>query len=377
MLLLSFGFFGCTQNPQPEQQLGLSQSERLQSEPTQTGQTAESERLQTESLSQKIPVIVAIEPQAFFLSQIGGDRVHVEVLVPTGKEPETYVPNPEKIKQFAKSRLFFRIGFPSEQTLLPKLQTVAPNLRIVDTRKGLPLRKMLGHTHFDPQVSHLETASHSETAFDVETKEVGHNHVEEDCSEQTICEQAGSEQAESERDQPVVVTGDDFVESGLDPHIWLSPTLVKQQATTICAALCEFDPTNRLEYEGNLDRFLVQLEETRIKVADILRDQRGATIYVFHPAYGYFCEEFELRQRAIEVEGKSPKPKELADWIRRAKEDKVKRILIQPEFNPAPAEQIAKQVDAKVIIHSSLGRDYFHDLIELAELIAQDHTSGN
>ena len=260
--------------------------------------------------------MVSIEPQKFFVQKIAGDRVAVEVLVPTGKEPETYVPSPDKIKKLAQSRIFFRIGFPSEETFLPKLKTLAPNLKIVDTREGVTLRQMEAHDH---------------------DHEHGHDHHHAD---------------------------------GMDPHIWLSPSLVLWQTDSILHALVELDPEGKAEFEENAKIFRQELEETRAKIAEILAPHQGETIYVFHPAYGYFCDEFGLKQKAIEVEGKSPKIKELAEWKRQALEDNVHLILVQPEFNPAPAEKIAAEIGAKAVVHSTLGPNYLDDLVELAKLIS-------
>ncbi|MCL2304895.1 MAG: zinc ABC transporter substrate-binding protein [Planctomycetaceae bacterium] len=271
---------------------------------------------QEETSSCKVPsVVVSIEPQKFFVERIAGDRVHVEVLVPTGKEPETYVPTPDKIKKLAQSRVFFRIGFPSEETFLPKLQTLAPRLKVVDTRKGLPLRALEEHDHGE-----------------------------------TPC-------------------GD-----GADPHVWLSPTLVLLQTETILQALVELDPEGKALFEENAEIFRRELEQARTEIAAILASHKGETVYVFHPAYGYFCDEFGLKQRAIEVEGKSPKMKELAQWKHQAEVDHARVILIQPEFNPAPAELIAGEIGAKVVVHSTLGPSYLRNLVELAKIIA---TAGN
>jgi len=256
-------------------------------------------------------VIVSIEPQKFFVEKIAADRINVEVLVPAGKEPETYVPAPDKIKKLALGRIFFRTGFPSEATFLPKLKTLAPRLKIIDTREGLPLREMEDHNHECPH-----------------------------CDE------------------------------GTDPHLWLSPTLVLQQVDTILQALIELDPEGKAAFEENAENFRQELKRTRAEIAEILAPNQGETVYVFHPAYGYFCDEFGLKQKAIEVDGKSPKIKELAQWKRQAEEDGARIILVQPEFNPTPAEIIAKEIGAKVAIHSPLDPDYLNNLIELAKMIS-------
>lgn len=262
----------------------------------------------------RLRVIVSIDPQACFLERIGGDRVSVEVLVPSGKEPETYTPSPDKIKKLARGDVFFRIGFPAEQSLLPRLASIAPKLRIVDTRADLDLRQAGSHAH--------EHASGCDCGID-----------------------------------------------GVDPHTWVSPELVKKQAATIRDALVSLDPDGKAEYEANCEKFVAELTDLQREIREQLAHAQGKTIYAYHPTYGYFCDEFGLTQKAIEVDGKAPTPKTLADWIRNARDDEVRVIFVQPEFNRSAAEKVAQSTGAKLVAHSTLDRDYFQSMRELAVLI--------
>ena len=45
-----------------------------------------------------------------------------------------------------------------------------------------------------------------------------------------------------------------------DPHIWLSPELVKIQSQTIYEALSELDPAHEAEFKANLDAFIADIE---------------------------------------------------------------------------------------------------------------------
>ena len=278
----------------------------------------------------RLRVVVSIDPQACFLERIGGDRVSVEVLVPSGKEPETYTPSPDKIKKLSRSSVFFRVGFPAEQSLLPRLESIAPKLLIVDTRTNLDLRQAVPHSHDEHDAAH----DHSHTV------------------------------------------GCDCGIDGIDPHTWVSPTLVKKQAETIRDALVSLDPAGKAEYEANCEKFVAELTELQQYIREQLTHAEGKTIYVYHPTYGYFCDEFGLVQKAIEVDGKSPTPKTLADWIRSARDDEVRVIFVQPEFNRSAAEKIAQSTGAKLVAHSTLDRDYFQSMRNLADLIREAY-EGN
>ena len=277
----------------------------------------------------RLRVVVSIDPQACFLERIGGDRVSVEVLVPPGKEPETYTPSPDKIKKLARSDVFFRVGFPTETSLLPRLESIAPKLQIIDTRANLNLRLADPHSH--------DTHAH-----DTDGHTHGHSHA----------------------------AGCDCGIDGVDPHVWVSPALVKKQAETIRDALISLDPDGKAEYEANCGKFVAELTELQQQIREQLATVQGNTIYVYHPTYGYFCDEFGLVQKAIEVDGKAPTPKSLADWIRSARDDEVRIIFVQPEFNRSAAEKVAESTGAKLVSHSTLDRDYFKSMRELANLIS-------
>ena len=270
----------------------------------------------------RLRVVVSIDPQACFVERIGGDRVAVEVLVPAGKEPETYTPTPGQIKLFARSRVFFRVGFPAETALLPKLESVAPRLKVVDTRANIldDLRQSDPHGHD------------------------GHVH------------------------------GCDCGIDGIDPHVWVSPALVMRQAETIRDTLTALDPDGKADYEANCERFVADLAELQAEIRERLSPYQGKSIYVYHPTYGYFCDEFGLEQKAIEVDGKPPTPKTLADWIGNARRDEVRVIIVQPEFNRSAAEKVAESTGAKLVTHSTLSRDYFQSMRDLVVLIEEAHS---
>ncbi|MCL2347802.1 MAG: zinc ABC transporter substrate-binding protein [Planctomycetaceae bacterium] len=275
-------------------------------------------------IDDKLPVMVGVEPQAFFVERIGGDRVSVEVLVPSGKEPETYTPSPDQIKKLARCKVFFRVGFVAEESLLSRLKTIAPKLLVIDTRQSLSLRQQESHQH-------------------------DHDYLNANTSSGAGCS-----------------------DDGIDPHVWVSPALVKLQAKTILDALISLDKAGEKEYRTNYNQWIADLDEIQRQLHEQLDPFRGKAIYVYHPTYGYFCDEFGLVQKAVEIEGKSPTPKILADWIKDIKDEKVKYLIVQPEFNSSVSEKIHETTGTKLLPHSTLDRDYFGMLKKLTAIIKEN-----
>ncbi|MEA2059083.1 MAG: zinc ABC transporter substrate-binding protein [Thermodesulfobacteriota bacterium] len=103
------------------------------------------------SPQKKLTVFVSIPPQACFAQRIGRDKLNVDVLLPPGKSPATYAPTPGQMIKFSRAALYFSIGVPFEQELVPKLEKFSKHLKIVDTRQGIKMRTFANGTK-DPHI---------------------------------------------------------------------------------------------------------------------------------------------------------------------------------------------------------------------------------
>jgi len=257
----------------------------------------------------KIKVFVSILPQKYFVERIGGDLVDVLVMVEPGKSPATYDPTPKKMSKLSKTNLYFSIGVAFENIWLDKIHSANPQMKIIDTRKGIKLRTMV-HPH---------------------------NH----------------EKAKGMK----------------DPHIWLSPTLVKRQAETIYLALAEAMPEHEGILKKNLEDFARDLDKVKTEIHEILKPIKKRKIMLFHPSLGYFCDEFGFTQIPIETEGKEPCAKSLHKIILTAEKEGINTILVQKQFSITTAKNIAESVGAKLEFFDPLAYDYLDNLIQIAKTI--------
>jgi len=279
-----------------------------------------------------LQVMVSILPQAEFVERIGGERVKVGVLVPPGQGPATYEPTPKQMTELADAQIFFSIGVDFERALLSSIERTLPELKIVDTREGITLRTMTAHHHNegDPgSVGHDETGDQ-------------HSHQHDEHSH----EQAGA-----------------------DPHIWLAPELVQQQARNIAAALIGEDPGHRTFYEANLDSYLADLQALDNQLRESLAPVRGKTLLVYHPAWGYFADAYGLRQEAIEMLGREPTGRQLARIIEHARTEDVRVIFVQAQFSRSSAEAVAEAIGGSVVVMDPLARDHLANLERVAREI--------
>ncbi len=258
-----------------------------------------------------ITVFTSILPQSYFVEQIGGNRVNVEVLVGPGKSPATYEPSPQQVQQLSSAAILFTIGVPFENGFLPTIRATLKDLEIVDTSTGIKKRQIDGHRHEDD------------------------HHDEEDHEHE-----AGA----------------------LDPHIWLSPRLAQIQAKSIYDALVRLDPAGENQYSQGYEALIRDLKELDSELTAALEPYRGSIILVYHPAFGYFADDYGLTQIAIETGGKEPSPAQLEKIINEAVEEGVKIIFVQPEFSIESANAIAAAINGTVVTLAPLNPDYIENL---------------
>jgi len=252
-------------------------------------------------------VFVSIPPQAFFVEHVAGKLAQVHVLAGSGQSPHALEPTPKQLADLARTRIYFAIGLPFEQRLLEKVRSISPDIRVVHTEEGVPRRPIDGHEHG--------------------------------------------------------TTGTQ------DPHIWLSPKLVRIQVMTISKALQEMDPAHAGLYQTNLKNFIASLDDVDKRVASMLAPYRGRSFYVYHPAFGYFADAYGLVQVPVEREGKDPGASGLAAVMESAKGSRAKTVFVEPQFPKRQAEVIAHAIGGQVVELDPLARDYLNNLEVMAERI--------
>ncbi|MDJ0658909.1 MAG: zinc ABC transporter substrate-binding protein [Crocosphaera sp.] len=268
----------------------------------------------------QLDITVSIIPQKYFVKRIGGDLIKVNVMVPQGAVPDTYEPKPQQIQALSEAEAYIGIGVPFETVWMDRISQANPKLLTVDSSEGIEKLTMTDHDH-DHGHDH------------------GHSH--------------------------------DGEKSNLDPHVWLSPRLVKIQAENIYETLVKLDPKHQETYQTNLNNFLQEIEELDDKIRSNLSNIKQRKFIVFHPAWGYFAEEYNLTQVAVEVGGQEPSAAELGNLIKEAKEENIKVIFAQPEFSSQSAKTIAKEIEGEVLLISAINEDWSNNLLEVSQTFAK------
>ena len=120
------------------------------------------------------PVIsVSILPQEYFLRQLAGELVDVNVLIPPGASPATYEPTVAQLGKLEQSASYFRIGHVGfELSWMDKIRSVNPEMNIVDLSEGVELidemgeeeERHHGHSHIYRELLTMFPAQEEELA---------------------------------------------------------------------------------------------------------------------------------------------------------------------------------------------------------------------
>ncbi len=151
-----------------------------------------------------------------------------------------------------------------------------------------------------------------------------------------------------------------------DPHIWLSPRLLKKQAAQIAETLSAYDPEHALIFASNLKNLENALDILDQKCANLLSNCSQKFILLSHPAFGYFCRDYGLYQLSIEMEGREPTPKTLTDLIHKARALNIKTVFLQFQHNPKGGMRVAQEIQANTVYLDP----YIENVIENLEAIA-------
>lgn len=271
-----------------------------------------------EELYKEKPVVfVSIAPYAYFVERIGGEHFETEIMVGAGHNHHTYEPSPRQMAALARAKIYFRSGLPFEDIWLLRLRRNYPHVQFVDLLQGVELRAM---------DAHCADESHDH-----------HHHDHE----------------------------------GDDPHVWLSPTIMQIQSKTICDALCRVDPQNAETYRANLKSLLEDLQKLHLEIEETLSDVSSRKFMVYHPAWGYFADAYDLEQIAIEAGGKEPSARQLAATIQVARQEDIRAIFVQEQFSRRSAEAIARAIDGTVLSIDPLEKDYINNLRRVAITLAE------
>ncbi len=282
------------------------------------------------SLADPLRIFASVVPMQSFVKEIGAQHVDAWVMVRPGFNPHTYDPTPQQISALAGATLYVRTGLPFEDAWMERIRSANPRMLVLDAREGINLRSLEAHTHDEHGAEPHTDDQHSDEHTIDARHDDHHNHA------------AYADET--------------------DPHVWTSPPLVRHMVGVIRDKLSALAPAHAAAFARNHDAFVAELEALDRELHALLDPMLNRKFMVFHPAWGYFANTYRLTQVPIQREGKEPGARALAALIEQAKQEKIKVVFVQPQFDKRHARQVAQAIGGAVIAVDPLAADYTDNL---------------
>jgi zinc transport system substrate-binding protein len=234
-------------------------------------------------------VAASFYPLYYFASEIGRDKASVYTVTPNGVEPHDYEPTAQDIVKIQNSKMLLVNGAGFE----PWLAKIQPeltdkNIHIVNATEGLKLQPAEAHEEEEP----------------------------------------------------------------LDPHVWLSPVLAKEQVAKITKGYQKVDPQNSEFYQTNSEALQKRLDALHTAYQKGLATCQKRDFVTSHSAFGYLAKTYRLNQVAISGLSPDAEPStaQLAEVTNFVRENNVNYIFFETLASPDLSKTIAQETGAETLV---------------------------
>ncbi len=256
----------------------------------------------------KPTVTVTIEPFRYFVEQIAGNDVNVNVMVPAGSSPETYEPTPQQMVDLSQSVFYFKVGqIGFEKTWMKKLQQNAPNMKVIDTSAGIRMLKTQSG-NIDPH-----------TWMSIKSADIITSNI---------------------------------AEALMDKY--------PEKAEEYKKKLRDFRKNKLDKLQNEIDKY-----------QSSIKGEKQKSFVIYHPTLTYFAKENGLKQYAIEEEGREPSITQLKELIQRAKSEDINIIFVQKEFSNRNIQVFIDATHSKAVEINPLSYDWEGQMLLITKEIAQ------
>lgn len=272
----------------------------------------------------KLDIKVSFYPMYEFTKNIVGDLADVETLIPAGIEPHDWEPTAQDMAGISAADVLVYNGAGMEGWAQQVIDSAkGTQLVAVEASKGLDIMEGV-----EEEEDHAGEADHDHEAGG-HADEANHNH------------EAGEPAKEDH--------AHDHDHGGLDPHVWLAPSLAIKEVRTIEAALAAASPENAAAFKTNSDAYIAKLEQLDQDFKAGLKDTKRKDFITQHAAFGYLAKEYGLTQ--VPIAGLSPEQEpsaaQMAQIVEFAKAHEVKTIFFETLVSSSVADTIAGELGAK------------------------------
>lgn len=283
-----------------------------------------------EESSGRSVITVSYDSHKWLLEQIVGDDYDIVVLLPPGRDSETYDPDISTMTSLSNSKIYFTtstLGF--ESVIKGKVAANFPDVKMLDVSAGI--RPIEGTHGMD-------------------------------------------------------ISGSDHSHYLTDPHLLTSITNARIIAANMLSGVSELQPDSAVKYALNFNSLDSLLYSRSLEIDSILgrnvtfgvaervegkadSGHRGAFV-VIHPFLTYFASERGLDQISLERDGKEVTPRQLKERIEEARKAQPSVLFYEPGKGENYAREVAGELGIRSYPVNVNGGDFVERLVEVSKILA-------
>lgn len=148
-----------------------------------------------------------------------------------------------------------------------------------------------------------------------------------------------------------------------DPHTWLDPEKVAEEAQIIADKLSELDTNNKEIYQKNAQDFIARAHKLTEKYKADFEKASQKTFVTQHTAFSYLSKRFGLKQLGIAgiSPEQEPSPRQLTEIQEFVKTYQVKTIFTESNISSKVAETLVKSTGVQLKTLNPLEADPQND----------------
>ncbi len=263
-----------------------------------------------------LTLLTSIKPIGLIANDIAKGYAEVEVLLPDNASPHGFSLTPSDIRALNDKDLLIWVG-PEIEPFLTKLMTGRKNQLQLTALPNIELR------------------------------------------------QYGSDHAHSH--------GDHTHETNIDGHIWLGPLQSLVIADGIKTQLIALDPENKDNYERNFLAFKQKSADQQKNIHEQLSSYTNKNYFLFHDAYGYFEQAFDIKAlgNITLTPERKPGARTVVGIRQKLQAGNVKCVFSEPQFNQSLIETLVAGTNTNIVLLDPMAKNLSLQTHSYADFLAQ------
>lgn len=313
----------------------------------------------------EVPSVAAdIPPVHSLVAQVMGDLGTPDLLVRPGASPHGYALRPSEAAALEQADAVFWMGEGLEpwlETAIDALAAGAVSVELgevegttrLDTREGATFEAH-DHDHEDDHDhdhghDHEDDHGHGHDDHDHEDADHGHDDLDH-------AHEAADADHDHAHDEEAHEEGHHHHEGG-DPHAWLDPQNAQVWLDAIASELSRLDPEHAETYAANAAQASARLDGLIASISAELAPVRGRNFIVFHDAYHYFENRFDIPAAGSITlsDASDPSAARVRDLQKKVRDLGVSCAFSEPQYNAGLVSAVFDGTEAKTGVMDPLG----------------------